>query len=1076
MKALVALFIRRPVFTWVLILGSIVLGLTGLLKMPVERFPNVDFAYVSVSVSAPGMSAEQVESEIATRIENALGTVSGLDRLDSTSSEGHAFIAAQFVLGKDSMEAANEVRDRISRLAEELPPSARPPSVETFNVNSAPILLLSVQSPAGARTPRELTELADTTLRRELQSIRGVGDVRLIGGETRTLSIVLDPLRLLAADLTAQEVQRALAQENLEAPGGSLTDGAQALGVRLSAKARTAADLERILVARRGDTSIRLADVADVDDEGLAADARASLTGKPAVLLAITKQPGANTVSVTDDVRARVDVAQRFLPDGVEARILQDNSEDVRASVAAVTEHLLLGALLAAVVVLLFLRSFRATLIAGLAIPASILGTFAVTHALGMTLNLLSLLGLTLAVGIVIDDAIVVLENIVRVMQTRNLSPGEAAVEATREIGLAVLATTLSLVAVFLPIATMEGIVGRYLSPFGLTMSVSILLSMAVAFTLTPMLCSRWLAPPRPSAEPERSSSAPAHAAPTQPGTPDLAAASRRDPTPLAHEHTHDGPLERLYARALTFLLRRRWIAGVGITLTLLSTVVLVSHLPTTFVPTEDLSRFSVYLRLPESASLDRTAQVGEQIATLVRDLPDVDETALTTLSAREATVTAYLSRRGVQSQRIQQMRERLRAPLTEEPLLTMVGPADDFAPPGPEGASIQFVIRGAELNGLQQIASALLDAAKGLEGTVDHGITSGGGRPELSLRVDRSHASKIGVSQAEIGSVLALIDRKGVDLGSVRDPHSRAEISVPVRLRVASSTLNHEDLVRTLTVRSDQGQLVPLATLAEIERDVGPGSIRRVGRQRQVTLFMNTVPGTSDSTVIEALHKKLRELDPTGRYQGEVIGNASEMQKTFNAFLTAIFLSFVFMYLVLAAQYESWLHPVTILMSLPLTVPFGLLSLLVGGQSLNLFSALGFLVLFGVVKKNSILQIDRILQLRAAGVPRHRAILDACRDRLRPILMTTIAFVAGMLPLVISSGPGAATNRAIAVGVLGGQTLSLVLTLLATPILYTWFDDLARMGSTTWTARLRSLLTRSEKRRPNDGLEAPCA
>ncbi len=1034
MRALAALCVRRPVFTWVLVLSTVVLGLSALGKMPVERFPNIEFPFVAVIIQAPGMSAEQVESEISTRVENALGTVSGLDRLDSFSQEGMSMIWAQFLLGKDPDTAANEVRDRVSRLGDELPRVARPPRLETFNPNASPIVLIAVDAdPVDARTPLELTELADTVVRRELQTVSGVGDVKLVGGETRALSIVLDPLRLRALDFTAQEVQRALERENLEAPGGSLPDGDSSLGVRLSARAATAEALRDVVVGKRGDLSVRLSDLGQVIDGTTASDSRASLSGRPGVLITVTKQPGQNTVGVADEVRDRLERVRALLPDGVRVRIIQDNSEDVRAAVHAVTEHLIIGSILAALVVLAFLRSFRATVIAGLAIPTSIIGAFAAAHALDITLNLLSLLGLTLAVGIVIDDAIVVLENIVRVIGAKKLTPREAAVEATREIGLAVLATTLSLVAVFLPVATMEGIVGRWLAPFSLTMSVSIMLSMAVAFTLTPMLCSRWL------------KKSDAHDGDGQ----------------HAGEH-QQGRFEHYYGLLLAWSLRRRWVIGIGVALTFFSIFPVAGMLPATFIPIEDLGRFSVYVRLPDRASVDRTAQVAEELAARIRQLPTVSGTAVMTLSNRDATVSVYLDRPGVQVEMTQLVREKVRAMVPED-VLTMVGPMDDFAPPGPDSAPIQYVIRGSDLAELREVAGKLLESAKDIPGTVDHGITSAGGKPELSLVVDRAHASKLGVSHAEIGSALALIDRQGVELGTVRDPRSKYDLSLKVRLRVAADNLSPEDLVRTLTVRSEQGTLLSLAELADFTRKEGPGLIRRVGRQRQITLFMNTLPGTSDADVVNAIEAKLKEVEPSGRYRGEVIGNAKEMQKAATAFMVAIVLSFVFMYLILAAQFESWIHPVTILLSLPLTIPFGLVSLLIGAQSLNVFSALGFLVLFGVVKKNSILQVDRIIQLRAEGMARGEAVIQACRDRLRPILMTTLAFVAGMLPLVISSGAGAATNRAVAVGILGGQTLSLALTLIATPVAYTLFDDCSRFFA-NWRAR------RAQKRAGKDG------
>lgn len=1044
MKKLVELFLRRPVFTWVLVLATVVLGLNGLAKMPVERFPNVDFAYVAVTIQAPGMSAEQVETEIAQRVEGALGTVGGLDRLDSTCSEGVAVVAAQFTLDKSSTDAANEVRDRLARLSDELPPTARPARIETFNVNGSPVVLIGVSSPNGSRVLREVTEITDTKLRRELQSIKGVGEVRLVGGETRSLSIVLDPQKLASFGITALEARRALGVENLEAPGGTLPDGEKELGVRLSARARSAEEIENVAIGKRGNLAVYVKDVGRVEDAGLPADSRASLSGKPGLLVAVMRQPGANTVTVAEEIRARLAEAKKSLPDGIEARILQDNSEDVKASVDAVAEHLVIGAILAAVVVLLFLRNLRATLIAAIAIPTSIVGTFAVAKALGLTLNMLSLLGLTLAVGIVIDDAIVVLENIVSVMKRKRLSAREAAAEATQEIGLAVLATTLSLVAVFLPVAAMEGIVGRYLAPFSLTMSASILISMAIAFSLTPMLSSRWL------------KNAPSHGA-TESG-------AEREPDGHGGHGGH-GKLESFYGRALDWLIARKWVAAVGIVVTLGSIVPVVSALPTTFLPTEDMARYAVFVRLPESASLDKTAEVAESIAAIARDLPDVTETAMSTLNARDASVTVFLGKRGVQSTRIRETRARLDALYGKSGYLVMVAPVDDFSPGGPDGAAIQFVLRGGkDYAELSKVAAELLEASRGIPGTVDRGITSGGGRPELSVSIDRRRAKELGISHADIGESLALVDRKGIDMGGVHDPRRHADVSVPVRLRVGSTALANADLVRQLTMRSEAGATVPLATLGTIESKEGPGLVRRTGRERQITLFMNTVPGTSDGVVVEEITQKLAQIDPSGRVHGEVIGNAKEMEKAFAAFLVAIGLSFVFMFLVLAAQFESWLHPVTILTSLPLTIPFGLVSLLIGGQSLNLFSVLGFLVLFGVVKKNAILQVDRAIQLRAEGLSAERAIVEASRDRLRPILMTTLAFVAGMIPLIVSSAAGAATNRAIAVGILGGQTLSLLLTLMATPVVYLWIDRISN-----WRARRASAAPASARARANE-------
>ncbi|MET0285445.1 MAG: efflux RND transporter permease subunit [Polyangiales bacterium] len=1013
MRALAELCVRRPVFTWVLILSTVVLGFSALTRMPIERLPNVEVPFVTVTVPAPGMSSEQIEAEISTRLENTLGTISGLEQIDTVSQEGVSVVLMRFAIEKSVVTATNEVRDRIARLGDQLPSVTRPARIEAFDSGAAPIFLIAVDATrAGARTPLEVTELADTMVRRELQTVPGVGDVALVGGEVRALSIVLDPVRLRALDLTGQEVRMALERENLEAPGGSMADGDSSLGLRLTAKARSAQELAQVVVAKRGELSVRLQDLGEVSDGKVVSSSRATLDGRSAVVVSVTKQSGSNIVAVAKEVRARLDEIAHQLPDGVTARVIQDNSLTIFAAVDAVTEHLVLGAILAALVVLVFLRSWRATLIAAVAIPASVVGAFAAADALGVTLNLLSMLGLTLAVGIVIDDAIVVLENVVRQMQQRKLPAHVAAVEATAEIALAVLATTLSLVAVFLPVATMSGLVGRYLVPFGLTMSVSVLLSMAVAFTLTPMLCARWL---------------------------------KND----VHDEYHEehGRLEQGYTRVLAWALKRRWVVGLGVVLTLVSMGPIGKRLPGTFTPVEDLARLTVYLRLPDRASVERTAQVSEELASRLRSMEHVESTLVMTRNNREATLSVYLDEMGHQAAMIQAVRARVRE-LAPPEVLTMVGPMDDFAPPGPDSATIQFMVKGSNLEELGDVANRLLAEARKIPGTVDHGITASSGKPELAVHVDRVHASKLGVSHAEIGGALALVDREGIELGSVRDPLSKYDLALKTRLRVASDTLAPEDLARTLGVRSERGVLLPLADVATFARTEGPGVIRRSGRQRQIKLFMNTLPGTSDAAVGQMLEQKLREVEPSGRYHGEPMGNVKSMREAAAAFGTAVILAFAFMYLILAAQFESWIHPVTILLSLPLTIPFGLFSLLVGGQSLNIFSSLGFLVLFGVVKKNSILQVDRILQLRREGLPREQAVLRACADRLRPILMTTLAFVAGMLPLIISSGPGSNTNRAVSVGIFGGQTLSLALTLVATPVVYTLFDDLAAFVS----------------------------
>jgi multidrug efflux pump subunit AcrB len=655
----------------------------------------------------------------------------------------------------------------------------------------------------------------------------------------------------------------------------------------------------------------------------------------------------------------------------------------------------------------------------------------------------MTLLGLTLAVGIVIDDAIVVLENVVRVLRRGGRTPAEATVEATREIALAVLATTLSLVAVFLPVAFMDGIVGRFLAPFGLTMTVSILLSMAVAFSLTPMLCARWL-----RAE----------------GTP----AATTEAPPAAEASEHDGPLERAYVRLLDLALRhRRWVAG-ALLATIAAVVPLLAIVPATFLPIEDEARFVAYVRLPAGTSAAETERTTERLAEAIRALPDVAGTLLDVGSPRgagrganEAVLRVNLTHRGPTAARMETVRTQLAPRVMPPDALVMVSSGDEISgAPGPDGATVQLVLRGPDPDMLQGFGDAMLAAARAIPGTTDHALTTSAPRPELRVTLDEARAAAAGLDRRSVGDALATVDQGGLVVASLREPGRVG--STEVRVRLDAGVVPAADQLRLLTVRGPDGVIRALPTLAEVESVLAPGAVRRTDRARQLTLAVNTRPGTSDQAVAPALRVEAARLRPSSDYTAETVGNAEELDKTTVAFGVAILLSFVFMYLVLAAQFESWIHPLTILVSLPLTVPFALLTLALTGESLNLFSALGLLVLFGVVKKNAILQVDHTLALIAAGRPRHQAILEANRDRLRPILMTTLAFVAGLIPMVLGDGAGAATNRAIAIGILGGQTLSLLLTLVATPIVFTAFDD-ARVWLEAWRAR-----------RANRGGEAP--
>jgi HAE1 family hydrophobic/amphiphilic exporter-1 len=699
-------------------------------------------------------------------------------------------------------------------------------------------------------------------------------------------------------------------------------------------------------------------------------------------------------------------------------RIVRDEARYIEASIGAVQEHLVVGSILAAIVVFLFLGNLRSTVIAAVAIPTSIVATFALIWYMGFTLNMLTMLALTLSVGIVIDDAIVVLENIFRFIEEKGMAPMEAAVEATKEIGLAVMATTFSLVAIFAPVGFMSGMVGRFMQSFGLTMAFAVLVSLFVSFTLTPMMSAYWLKP--------------------------AAKDHQRD---SKHNRLFD-PLDRGYTRLLHWAMAHRGLVAVGAVLVLLSSVPLFRVTAVNFTPEDDQSQFDVTLRAPEGTSLAAMNVIANRLAAAVRRIPEVEFTLLTVAgdtagTQNSATMLVRLqpieARRRDQFAVMAEVRNDILPRFKDAGLRTAV---QSGGGPGGGGGAIQFMIQGPELDQLEAYSEALRTRAQAIPGLVDVDTTLNAGKPELSVVIDRPKAADLGVQVGDAAEALRLLVA-----GDQVTTYNEAGEQYEVHLRAEEVNRSTEAALAALPVPSSRLGVVSLDNLATFARGDAPATISRTGRQRQVTLTANLLPGTSQATVQQEIIAAAAGLNFGPEYRADFAGRSRELNRTASAFLTAIALSFVFMYLILAAQFESWLHPVTILLSLPLTLPFALVSLIVFQQSLNIFSGLGLLVLFGVVKKNSILQIDHANQLRDAGMSTHDAVIQASRDRLRPILMTTLAFVAGMIPLVVTSGVGAATNHAIGWVVIGGQTLVLLVTLVVTPVAYSLFDQAQRFG-----------------------------
>jgi hydrophobe/amphiphile efflux-1 (HAE1) family protein len=970
-----------------------------------------------------GAAPEEIESEITDKIEEAVNTIDGIDELRSVSSEGVSQVLITFELGKDIDVCAQEVRDRVGTAVGELPRDAEAPVIQKLDPDATPILYIAVKAD---KPLRELTQIADEQVRPRLENVSGVGQVTVVGGRKRQVNVLVDPVELRAASITAADVQRAIGAQNVTVPGGSLDSGAQDLTLRVRGKVQSPEEIGALVVRQIDGHPIRVDDVARIEDGVEETETAARMSGTPAVVLSIRKQSGSNTVEVVDHVRGRLAEIDGSLPAGYSLQVVRDNSETVRTSVHAVEEHLLLGGLMAALVVLLFLGNVRSTVIAALAIPISIIGTFALMWIQGFTLDTITLLALALAVGIVIDDAIVVLENIHRFIHEKGMKPFPAAILATKEIGLAVLATTLSLIAVFLPVAFMGGIVGRFLKSFGITMAFSIAVSLVVSFSLTPMLAARWLKPLRPATG--------------APGEPHEKSVLSR---------LVDGwylPLERVYVGLLRWVMRRRWVVVLASVATLAATVPLIEAVPKGFLPKSDEAHFEINVRAPEGTGIEATELAAERVARAVRDVPGVRETLVTIGDNQQRTpnlanvyvkLTDPAERAASQQAMMARVREQIVAHQPKS-LRIGVGEVPMFAGGG-TSADIAYEITGPDIDKLNQYAAEAVKRMREVPGAVDVDSNVIAGKPELTIGIHRAKAADLGVQVSDVANALRVLV-SGTKVSTYSESGEDYEVHVRADARYRAGA----DSLALMSVPSTHLGTVPLLDVVSVDRGDGPGQINRLGRRRQVVVSSNVAPGAAVNVVQDRLVGILEEMKMPADYAAGPMGTSKEMGRAAKNFLIAFALSLVFMYLVLAAQFESWLHPVTILLALPLTLPFALVSLFVFGQALDIYSALGILVLFGVVKKNSILQIDHMNQLVAKGMPRLEAIIEGNRDRLRPILMTTLAFVAGMVPLVMSKGVGAGFNRATAGVVVGGQTFSLLLTLLATPVAYSLFDDAA--------------------------------
>ncbi|MFL6194249.1 MAG: efflux RND transporter permease subunit [Thermoanaerobaculia bacterium] len=1049
MQKLADICIRRPVFAAMIVLALVVVGAASYGRLGVDRFPSVDLPTVSVRTSLPGGSTEETEAEVSQKIEEAVNTVEGIQELRSVSSGGTSFVIATFNLNRDIDTAAQDIRDRVSSVVRNLPDDVLPPVIAKFNNDSAPVLSIAL---SGNRSLRELTEYADKVVKVQLERSAGVGEVQLQGGLERAINVWIDPDRLAAYGIPITAVREALVRQNSESPGGNVTSGGREQTLRTMGRFEKAGDFDDLVVATINGQPVRIRDLGQAEDGTKEQRSIARLDGVPTITLEVRRQSGANTIEVIEGVKTALARVQAQLPPDLKLETIRDQSRYIYAALHEINLHLILGSIFASLVVFAFMRSWRSTVIAAVAIPCSVIATFGMMKALDFTLNSVTMLALVLMVGVVIDDAIVVLENIFRHIEEKGESSFEAAKKATQEIGLPVLATTLSLVVIFVPVSFMSSISGRFLYQFGLTAAAAVLVSLLVSFTLTPMMSARML-----RAEDAASSHGGGHEAAGPAAGP---AKSRQG---------FYGRIDALYERLLRkTMAHRRLAAMVALGIMLLS-IPIYKLVKVEYIPSDvDESEFEINVNAPEGTSL---AGIDEAMRAIEAELRQVKGIRTMLANAgggflggvnqgtvfvriapheeRKFSISRLLNGlvhldplqafRGNYSQQdvMNEIRGRLRK---FKDLRCGVRNLQSFNIGG-GNYDIDFSLRGPDLQALSVYAERLRDKSKELGGIVDADTTLKLDKPELRVVVDRDRAADMGVDMSDVASALRLMVGGDQEVSRFRDPQVNDDYDV--QLRLAEGQRNDPKAILDLYVPGRGGKLYQLGNFVTVKEETTASRVDRLDRQRQVSLRAGVGPGYALADRIEALQEAVKEMNLPPTYSTAVGGRGRELARTYKEFIWALTLSIIFMYMILASQFESVVHPLTILLSLPIAVPFALISLWATNNTLNLYSALGVLVLFGVVKKNAILQIDHMNNLRAQGMDRLSAIIQGNRDRLRPILMTTLALVAGMLPLALGTGPGSEERRAIAVVVIGGQSLSLVLTLLATPVFYSLFDDL---------------------------------
>ena len=1016
------LSVKQPVFATMMMIALVVLGIFSYRELSIDLFPDVDFPVVTVQTLYPGVAPETVETEVTKRIEEAINPIEGVKHITSTTTEGISIVVAEFELGTDIHTAAQDVRSKVSARRRDFPTGVEEPVIDRLDPADMPIVSLSVSSPQLSQ--KELTSLTEKVIKKRLENIEGVGLLTIVGGQRREIQVFLDPERMKAYGLTVPEVVLALRRENIEVPAGKVTSGAVEELVRVEGKAASPELFERLIVKTIHGVPVYLNEIARMNDGYEEQRTLALINSERALALELRKQSGSNTVDVAEAVKAALPVLNQELPGQTRLSVIRDSSLFIRDAVEDVKNTMILGAIFTVMIVFLFLNSWRSTVITGLTLPVSIISAFIIMRAMGFSLNILTLMGLSLSVGLLIDDAIVVRENIVRHMQFGR-SHFEAARIGTSEIGLAVMATTFSVLAVFVPIAFMKGIVGRFFFEFGITVAFAVLVSLFVSFTLDPMLSSRWF---DPAVETNR---------------------RRRGLARILESFDNWFlKLRGIYEKSIGLALRKRgWVMAVSLLL-FAASLLTFRGLGQDFMPSYDRGEFQVSFKTNPGSSLEQTEAISNEIVRLISARPGIEYTFTTigagsTAALNEGVVYVKLKPKSERPLSDDELRSSLRSELADYG--RAIVSLEDVADMG-DARPLQISVKGLEMSGIDRISAQVAELVRSVPGAVDVDRSLDRDKPEILVRIDRKLASDLGINLESLaitmrtllnGEVATQFEDEDGDAYDVR-------VRLADRQRRSIDALRDIDLLSSKKDAAGKDLLIAAGQVASFQRSASSAQIRHLDLVREVRIFANAA-NRPMGDVEDDIKEKIDDLKLPAGYSVIFTGESEDMSESFDYIYDALILAVVFIYLILASQFGSFTHPLAIMLSLPLSLVGVVAALLLTGDTLNMMSMIGLILLMGLVTKNAILLIDYTKRLRFQGTDRTSALIEAGKTRFRPIVMTTLAMIFGMLPLAFEIGAGSELRAPMARAVIGGLVTSTILTLIAVPVVYSLLDDLTR-------------------------------